>query len=155
ERLYGTFSGELRPTSGVPTQSELGTLLFLGTYPATAAITFPQSNDHERFAHHNLFVLTDRQSRSAATKPIPAEMRRLFAGWLAERTDPVPVGFGMHLAFFHGIREALPAARAAAARELPPEAKGFALLAVGQLGSKRDLPLLEKAFNDQRLFHAG
>ena len=33
-------------------------------------------------------------------------------------------------------------------------ARGFALLAVGRFGSPADLPLLEKAFDDTRVFHA-
>src|SRR5262249_26910776 len=43
--------------------------------------------------------------------------------------------------------------KAAADATLDPRARGFALLAVGRFGTAADLPLLEKAFGDARVFH--
>jgi hypothetical protein len=55
---------------------------------------------------------------------------------------------------YHGIAEALPTARAHAANDkLAPTTRGFALLGVGRFGTLDDLPLVEKAFTDERVFH--
>lgn len=152
--LYRGFNtGVIRPASGIPTRGELGTLLFLGTYSSTAAVTHSQAGDGEQILNHNLFSLALSSERRPDAKPIPPEIRRLFAAWLAVRTDSEPLHFGLYLALYHDLREALPAARAAAARkDLAPEPKGFAILAVGQFGTNSDLPLLERSFADQRLF---
>src|SRR5207248_5967547 len=101
---------------------DFGTLLFLGTYPATAAITFPQANDFDRFHHNAVFAMPLSGDERGKSAPIPGEVRRLFAAWLGVRTDPVPLRIGMNLALYHGIREALPKARAAATdKGLAPE----------------------------------
>jgi Sigma-70, region 4 len=55
------LSGWLWPASGIPTRSEFVTLLFLGTYPSTAAVTFPEKDDRARFAHNNVFALALRR----------------------------------------------------------------------------------------------
>ncbi len=147
-------TGVIWPTRGIPTPGEFGTLLFLGTYPATAAVTFQQANDADRFCHHNVFGLA--LNRKDDPKPvIPPPVRRLFAAWLRTRTDPNPIQFGMNLAVYHTIAEVAPAARVNAANAaLAPEARGFALLVVGRVGTVADLPLLENAFADARVFHA-
>src|SRR5262249_7189319 len=50
--------------------------------------------------------------------------------------------------------EVYPVAIAHAANDkLAPGTRGFALLAVGRFGKPGDLPLLEKAFADGRVFH--
>jgi hypothetical protein len=148
-------TGILRPSSGIPTRGEFVTLLFLGTYPATAAVTFREADDSDRVCHHNVFGLALHPSSRGKDAAIPPPVRRLFAAWLATRTDPNPVRFGMNLALYHSIVEVAPAARARASdAELDPKARGFALLAVGRFGTAADLPLLEKAFVDTRVFHA-
>ncbi|HKB37252.1 MAG TPA: RNA polymerase sigma factor [Gemmataceae bacterium] len=154
EAAAGGRLGELWPTRGIPTPGEFGTLLFLGTYPATAAVTFQQANDADRFSHHGVFA--HALNRKAEANPvIPPPLRRLFAAWLLTRTDPNPIQFGMNLAVYHRITEVAAAARANAANAaLAPNARGFALLAVGRFGTVADLPLLETAFADARVFHA-
>ena len=57
EKAAGGRTGVIWPTRGIPTAGEFGTLLFLGTYPASAAVTFKQENDHDRVSHHNVFGL--------------------------------------------------------------------------------------------------
>jgi RNA polymerase sigma factor (sigma-70 family) len=155
EAAAGNKTGLLWPASGILSRGEFAALLFLGTFPSTAAVTFRQADDHDRFAHHNVFGLaldpTDRKKSEA----IPPVVRRLFAAWLGTRTDPNPIQFGTHLALYHVISEAAPAARKNAAdARLDPTARGFALLTVGRFGAVADLALLEKAFSDTRVFHA-
>jgi RNA polymerase sigma factor (sigma-70 family) len=148
-------TGILWPSSGTPTRGEFVTLLFLGTYPATAAVTFREAGDSDRVAHHNVFGLALHPSSRGKDAAIPPALRRLFAAWLATRANPNPARFGMNLALYHSISEVGPAARARAAdAALDPQARGFALLAVGRFGGAADLPLLEKAFDDTRVFHA-
>jgi hypothetical protein len=80
--------------------------------------------------------------------------RRLWAAWLGTRTDPQPITLGTRLAVYHNFAEVFPTALAHAANDkLAPTARGFALLAVGRFGKPADLPLLEKAFADSRVFH--
>jgi RNA polymerase sigma factor (sigma-70 family) len=148
-------TGALWPASGVPTRGEFVTLLFLGTSPATAAVTFREADDHDRVSHHNVFGIPLSPRSRGKDAALPPPLRRLFAAWLATRTDPNPSRFGMNLALYHSITEVAPTARARAAdAKLDPSARGFALLAVGRFGTAADIPLLEKAFDDTRVFHA-
>lgn len=148
-------TGLIWPSSGIPTRGELAALLFLGTYPATAAVTFREADDHDRVSHHNVFALALHPSNREKDAPIPPPVRRLFAAWLANREGPGEVRIGMNLALYHSVAEVAPAARARAADAgLEPKARGFALLAVGRFGTAADLPLLEKALADTRVFHA-
>jgi hypothetical protein len=138
---FGRTTGATAPTSGYPTRSEFVTLLFLGTFPATAR------DESARDTQHNVFAYGLR------TGDLPA-LRRLYAAWLGTRTDPQPLGIGMRLAVYHNFPEVVPVAVAHAANdELAPGVRGFALLAVGRFGKPADLPLLEKAFADARVFH--
>jgi hypothetical protein len=148
-------TGLIWPSSGIPTRGEFAALLFLGTYPATVAVTFREADDRDRVSHHNVFALALHPNNREKDAPIPPPVRRLYAAWLATRTDPGEVRIGMNLALYHSVAEVAPAARARAADAgLDPKARGFALLAVGRFGTAADLPLLEKAFTDTRVFHA-
>ena len=155
EAAAGNKTGELWPTCGILNRGEFAALLFLGTIPSTAAVTFREEDDHDRFSHHNVFGLALHPSKREKGEAIPPAVRRLFAAWLGTRTDPNPIYFGTNLALYHAISEVAPAARKNAANaRLDPRARGFALLAVGRFGAVADLPLLEKAFSDTRVFHA-
>jgi RNA polymerase sigma factor (sigma-70 family) len=132
----GRMSGPIVPArSAYPTRSEFVTLLFLGTYPATAR---------------------DEGNVYSPVMPAanPAALRRLFTTWLRTRTDPHPIATGLSQALHHNLPEVVPLARAHAANDkLTARARGFALLVVGLHGTPTDLPLLEKAFADSRVFH--
>jgi RNA polymerase sigma factor (sigma-70 family) len=155
EAAAGNKLGLLWPTSGILSQGEFAALMFLGTFPSTAAVTFREADDNDRVWHHNVFGLGLHPTNRKKGEAIPPAVRRLFAAWLGTRTDPNPIQFGTNLALYHVISEAAPAARKNAANaRLDPHARGFALLAVGRLGAVADLPLLEKAFSDARVFHA-
>jgi hypothetical protein len=133
----GPRTGLIAPAaSAFPTRSELVTLLFLGTYPATGRDTYE--------------IVYAPALRSAN----PPALRRLFATWLATRTHPHPISTGLEQAMYHNLPEVVPLAAAHAANaRLAPRARGFALLVVGLYGTPADLPLLEKAFADSRVFH--
>jgi RNA polymerase sigma factor (sigma-70 family) len=122
--------------SAYPTRSELVTLLFLGTYPATGPDTY------------------EIVYAPALPSADPPALRRLFATWLAMRTHPTPIATGLSQALDHNLPEVVPLAVAHAANaKLGPRARGFALLVVGLYGTPADLPLLKKAFADSRVFH--
>jgi RNA polymerase sigma factor (sigma-70 family) len=130
----GFYSGFFIPKRGYPTRTETVTALFLGTYPATA----------RHVSHVGLYTAS------------PPALRRLFAAWLATRTDSEPIANGLVNALLFTFPELLPVARAQAANDkLAPRARGFALLAVACYGSSADLPMLEKAFADSRVYAGG
>jgi peroxiredoxin len=140
-KAVGNRDGFIVPNRGIPTRVESVTLLFLGAYPATA------SDENTRDLPHIVFMHGVVTGDSRA-------FRRLYAAWLGTRTDPHPIAIGMRLAVRNGFAEVFPTAVAHAANDkLAPRARGFALLGVGRFGSAADLPLLEKAFADARVFH--
>jgi hypothetical protein len=137
----GKRTGLIVPASGIPTRSEFVTLLFLGTYPATA------KDEGAANTHNNVFGFALRTEKTLA-------LRRLYAAWLKTRTDPQPIQIGLNLAVNHYIAEVAPVAAAHAANDkLAPGVRAFALLAVGRFGTADDLPVLKKAFVDSRVFH--
>jgi RNA polymerase sigma factor (sigma-70 family) len=151
-----TFTtGLIVPVSGFPTRSEFVTLLFLGTYPATV------KGEGAGDTHPCIFSFgvgpTNRfgPMNRAESAPIRQVLWRLYAKWLGTRTDPQPIAIGMREAVYNSIAEVYPTAVAHAANDkLAPTARGWALLAVGRFGSADDIPLLEKAFADARVFHS-
>jgi hypothetical protein len=141
------------PSSGIPNRGEFATLLFLGTYPATAAVTFQAADDRDRMFHHNVFGMA-LHPNNRGTDPIAPALRRLYAAWFAARTNDAARDTGLSLGLHHGIAEIAPTARKLAAdAALTPRLRGFALLAVGRFSTAADLPLVEKAFDDNRVFH--
>src|SRR5262249_48767761 len=122
--------------------SELVTLLFLGTCPSTTR------DESAGDTHQNVFAWGLKRSS------IPPALRRLYATWLGTRTNPQPLTIVLRLAVSHCFAEVHPFAVAHAANDkLAPGTRAFALLAVGRFGKPADLPLLEKAFADSRVFH--
>lgn len=155
-RNAGGRSGWIRPASGgIPSRGEHATLLFLGTYPSTAAITFREAHSSDMHPHRSVFFLPfdDPKSMNIRTN-IPRAERRLFAAWLHTRTDSGPIQIGLNIAFTNKFSEVLPSARTSAANaKLDAAVRGSAVIAVGQFGGLADLPLLEKAFADNRVFY--
>jgi RNA polymerase sigma factor (sigma-70 family) len=138
-RRAGNMTGFLIPTSGTPTRVGFVTLLFLGTYPTTAK--------NDGLQAHTTFLI-------GATMLNTPAFRQLYATWLAARTELGPLSIGLRLAMYHGVAETFPTVRAHAANDkLTPTARAFVLLGVGRFGTLDDLPLLEKAFSDGRVFH--
>jgi RNA polymerase sigma factor (sigma-70 family) len=152
EAEAGNRTGDYLPAGGIPTRGEFAALLFLGTYPSTAAVTYPEADDLDRFSHHNVFGLGLQPDRQQQAKVIPPAVRRLFVAWLGTRTDN-PDQHCMYVALCLHIAEVVPLARRKAAdAALGPAARGVALLAVGHFGTPADRSLLEKAFADSRVF---
>jgi RNA polymerase sigma factor (sigma-70 family) len=146
EAAAGFRTGMIRPRSGYPTQAEFATLLFLGTFPSTAAVTLRGTGDrHDSASHSMVFAL-----REAYTHAI----RRLFAAWLEMRTDQGAIQIGLSQVVRYPISELLPAARKHGANaELKSGTRALALLVIGRLGGAEDLPLLKRAFADARVWH--
>src|SRR5262249_44310261 len=130
----GFRTGLIRPRSGYPTQVEFATLLFLGTFPSTAAATYRGTGTRDSPSHSMAFALWECQ---------PPAIRRLFAAWLETRTDQGAIQIGLSQVVRSPLAEVLPAARKHAAREeLPSGTRALALLVLGRLGGAEDLPLL-------------
>jgi RNA polymerase sigma factor (sigma-70 family) len=141
----GAMTGLFAPKSGYPTQREFATLLFLGTFPSTAAVTYRGTGDpHDSASHSMVFAI----------HPDPPAMRRLYAAWLETRTDQGTIQLGLSQAVHCAIAEVLPAARKyAAGAESAAGTRALALLVIGRLGGAEDLPLLKRAFADTRIWH--
>lgn len=146
EAATGFMSGLIRPRSGYPTPLEFSSLLFLGTFPSTAAVTFRGTGDHhDANSHRMVFALAQAHT--------PA-IRRLFAAWLETRTDQEAIQIGLSQVVRFPIAEVLPAARKYAARaELEAGTRALAVLVIGRLGGAEDLPLLKRAFADTRVWY--
>jgi RNA polymerase sigma factor (sigma-70 family) len=146
EAAAGFRTGMIRPRSGYPTQVELATLLFLGTFPSTAAVTLRGTGDrHDSISHSMVFALGDSYTHA---------IRRLFAAWLETRTDQGPIQIGLSQVVRYPISELLPAARKHGANaKLQSGTRALALLVIGRLGGAEDLPLLKRAFADARVWY--
>ncbi|HEY7156434.1 MAG TPA: sigma-70 family RNA polymerase sigma factor [Gemmataceae bacterium] len=141
----GGRTGMIRPRSGYPTQVEFATLLFLGTFPSTAAVTYRRTGNWDSASHSMVFALGQAQT--------PA-LRRLVAAWLETRTDQGAIQIGLSQAVHYPISEVLPAARKhAASAELASGTRALALLVIARLGGAKDLPLLKRAFADTRVWY--
>ena len=145
EAAAGSRTGPFRPKGGYPSQPAFATLLFLGTFPSTAAVTYHGTGHHDSRSHSMVFALGETQ---------PPAIRRLFIAWLETRTDQGPIQIGLSQAIRSPIAELLPVARKhGASAELKAETRALALLAIGRLGSGEDLPLLNRAFADTRVWY--
>ena len=100
EAAAGPRTGVIRPRSGYPTQVEFATLLFLGTFPSTAAVTYHGTGHHDSASHSMVFAL------GQALEPPP------FAAWSPPgwklRTDQGPIQIGLAQAVRYPISEVLP-----------------------------------------------
>jgi hypothetical protein len=145
EAAAGPRTGLIRPRSGYPTQVEFATLLFLGTFPPTAAVTYRGTGNHDPASHSMVFALGQAQT--------PA-LRRLVAAWLETRTDQGPIQIGLSQAVHYPFAEVLPTARNhAASAEMASGTRSLALLVIARLGGAEDLPLLKRAFADTRVWY--
>jgi RNA polymerase sigma factor (sigma-70 family) len=146
EAAAGPATGLIRPRSGYPTQVEFATLLFVGTFPSTAAVTFRGTGDHHDSRSHSMVFALGPAYASA--------IHRLFAAWLDTRTDQEAIQLGLSQVVRYPISEVLPAARKhAASAELPSGTRATAVLVIGRLGGAEDLPLLKRAFADARVWY--
>jgi RNA polymerase sigma factor (sigma-70 family) len=138
----GHITGFIAPKSGYPTHLELATLLFLGTFPSTADVTFPATGDPYESASCSMVF---------ANYPDLTAIRRLYAAWVDTRNDQGMIQLGLSQAAF---TELLPAARKHADNaKLPAGTRGLALRLIGRLGGGEDLPLLKRAFADTRVWY--
>jgi hypothetical protein len=86
-----------------------------------------------------------------------APLRRLIGKWTAARVDYTGREFGLQAAIAYDIKEVLPAARETLTTKVKDDPYpgntarnvGIAMLAVGKLGTKDDLPLLERYAEDE------
>jgi RNA polymerase sigma factor (sigma-70 family) len=141
---------------GAPLADVLG-WMYLGTFPGA------ESSFHQSSSLDFLPVLpVGKNSTDALTSALKddasaAPLHKLAGAWTAARNDYSGRAFGFELALQFDIKEVLPAARETLTAKVTDDPYpgntarnvGFAMLVVGKLGSKDDLPLLEKyAAND-------
>jgi hypothetical protein len=130
--------------------------MYLGTFPGA------EGSHHQSMSLDFLPVSFHGTSRDPLPlalndKKASAALRRLVGKWTEARIDYVGRDFGLQLALAYDIAEVLPAARktlTAKVRDDPYPGNtarnvGFAMLAIGKLGTKDDLLLLERFANDE------
>jgi hypothetical protein len=82
-----------------------------------------------------------------------APFRKLFVTWLENRRDPKAVTSGLYAALYGVVPEAAPVARRVASdSKSSAELLGTAVIALGNLGSAEDSPLLVSLRNDTRTY---
>src|SRR5205085_3955686 len=99
EAAAGLTTGVIRPRSGYPTQVEFAALLFMGTFPSTAPVTYRGTGNRDSASHSMVFALGEAPT---------AALRRLFAAWLETRTDQGAIQLGLSQVVRSPISEVLP-----------------------------------------------
>lgn len=126
--------------------------MYLGTFPGT------EGGFHTSYPLEFLpFFPLQKNSRDGlfdtlTDKDLAPPLRRLIGKWTAARIDYSGRVYGFELALQFDIKEVLPAARDTLTNVVKDDPypgnttrnMGFAMLVIGKLGSKDDLPLLEK-----------
>ena len=134
-------SGRLASPRAVP--GDVALTLFLGSFPADDGM--PDSDQVAIVFQSGFFEL--------ATGPQKEEVRKLFAAWLAHRSDPAAVSAGLEVALNIGLADAVPIARRWITH---PKASaplaGWAALVLGTHGSTDDLTLLSALRSDKRVY---
>jgi HEAT repeat protein len=133
--------------------------MYLGTFPGA------EGGYHTSYSLDFLPFLpvgknsTDGISTALKDDTVAAPIRKLVGAWTAARTDYSGRAFGFQLAIQFDIKEVLPAARETLTAKVKDDPYpgntarnvGYAMIVIGKLGSKDDLPLLEKyATNGER-----
>jgi hypothetical protein len=168
-KLYHDRWQELNKAARIPTgdvgshtleQAPLAEALgwmYLGTF-AGAESSFHQSYSLDFLPHMPPARTAREELRDAIKdKALSAPLRRLMGKWTAARVDYTGRDFGLQMALAYDIREVLPAARTMLTTKVKDDPYpgntarnlGFAMLVVGKLGAKDDLPLLERYAKDQ------
>jgi RNA polymerase sigma factor (sigma-70 family) len=115
ERRNALRTGMNLPDSGIMTRGEYLTLLFLGCYPGTGAVTYRERSEHDRVCHFNLFSLSTPKALREKNDPNSPALRRLYAAWLNRRAHEKPLEIGLHQSLSIAIPECLSVARRLAA----------------------------------------
>ncbi|MBP3954735.1 sigma-70 family RNA polymerase sigma factor [Gemmata sp. G18] len=122
--------------------------MYLGTFPGTeGAFHTSHSLDFLPGGKHS----NDAIAAALKDKTVAPAIRQLVGKWTAARVDYTGRAHGLQLALDFGIEEVLPAARETVRAKVKDDPYpgntarnvGLAILAVGKLGTKDDLPLLE------------
>ena len=122
--------------------------MYLGTFPGTeGAFHTSHSLDFLPGGKHS----NDAIAAALKDKTVAPAIRQLVGKWTAARVDYIGRAHGLQLALDFGIEEVLPAARETVQAKVKDDPYpgntarnvGLAILAVGKLGTKDDLPLLE------------
>jgi hypothetical protein len=168
-KLYHERWQELNKAARIPTgdvgshtleQAALADALawvYLGTFPGTES-TFHQSYSLDFLPQMPPAKTARDEWRDAIQdKTLSAPLRRLLGKWTAARVDYTGRAFGLQMALAYDIKEVLPAARATLTTKPKDDPYpgntarnvGLAILVIGKLGTKDDLPLLEAYAHDK------
>jgi hypothetical protein len=168
-KLYHERWKELNQAACLPTgvgqfqlkQATLADMIgwfYLGTFPGA------ESSPNQSYALDFLPQMPpprrsqDELRDALRDKALSAPLRRLVGKWTAARGDYTGRAFGLQLALAHDIAEILPAARETLTAKVKDDPYpgntarnlGLAMLVIGKLGSKDELPLLERYADDRR-----
>jgi RNA polymerase sigma factor (sigma-70 family) len=130
--------------------------VYLGTFPGA------ESSFHQSFSLDFLPQMppaktaSDEWRDAVKDRTLSAPLRRLLGKWTALRGDYSGRAFGLQMALAYDIKDVLPAARDTLTAKVKDDPypgntarnRGLALLVVGKLGTKDDLPLLERYAKD-------
>jgi RNA polymerase sigma factor (sigma-70 family) len=138
-RNYGYLI--LKPPA--PHRGEFATILFLGSYPAKAAVV-PKPEVETSYVEDGI-----RSTSSVFEAP----MRKLFAAWAATRRTPEGICLAMRAALWVESEDCLAVARRVAAdAKLPSPTRASAFPVLAQLGNRTDLALLEPLRDDAAVY---
>jgi hypothetical protein len=155
----GNWDTDVVPKRGMPTRTDVATLLYIGSYPNTDKILHPSDelpikNGQPFFPPdffsdgHYEFVLKYFPEMKSKDDMTP-EVRKLLNGWLAARTSRIPGRYFFGNSVYRGMREILPASRIVLGdKTLPIELRLNAMEAVANFGDKSDYPLFAALFDD-------
>jgi hypothetical protein len=126
-----------------PHRGEFATILFLGCYPAKAGAA-PKTEVETRYVDDGITLTS-----SAFEGP----MRKLYAGWAANRRDHESIRFALRTALRVESEDCLAVARRVAAdAKLPSPIRASAFPVLAQFGGRADLALLEPFRDDPAVY---
>jgi RNA polymerase sigma factor (sigma-70 family) len=126
-----------------PHRGDFATVLFLGCYPAKAGAA-PKSEVETRYVDEGIMVTS-----SAFEGP----MRKLYAGWAANRTDHESIRFALRTALRVESEGCLAVARRVAAdAKLPSPIRASAFPVLAQFGGRADMALIEPLRDDTTVY---
>jgi hypothetical protein len=126
-----------------PHRGEFATVLFLGSYPAKAPAA-PKPEVEAGYVEDGI---------RCTSSVFEAPMRKLYAGWAANRRTPEGIRLAMRVALWVESEDCLPVARRVAAdAKLPSPVRASAFPVLAQFGNRKDLALLEPLRDDAAVY---
>lgn len=140
----------MQPTDAddeVLTLGDIAALLFVAGKPDVAIST-------QAAAYVNNFSHQKPMQVAIGRGEYVEPLRALLGGWVGRRFEDNMVTYqNLHVALRYNLKQALdPAAEMAVRKDAPAHLRPYAILAVGKLGDKAQLPVLEPLLDDKTEF---